>query len=50
MDRTNKEIVDADIGRETARLRALETRQQLSIQSLSIANGAPRVLLGLFQG
>jgi flagellin len=43
------DLVDADIGRETARLRALETRQALGLQSLSIANGAPRVLLGLFR-
>jgi len=43
------DLVDADIGRETARLRALETHQALGLQSLSIANGAPRVLLGLFR-
>ena len=43
------DLVDADIGKETARLRAMETRQQLNLQSLSIANDAPKVLLGLFR-
>ena len=42
-------LVDADIARESARLQALQTRQQLSVQTLSIANQAPTVLLSLFQ-
>jgi flagellin len=43
------QLVDADLGRETARLRALQTREQLAVRSLSIANAAPRALLGLFR-
>lgn len=42
-------LVDADLARESARLQALQTKQQLSIQTLSIANQAPSVLLGLFR-
>ena len=42
-------LVDADMARESARLQALQTKQQLSIQTLSIANQAPTVLLSLFQ-
>jgi flagellin len=42
-------IVDADIGKSAAALQALQVRQQLGIQSLSIANQQPSVLLGLFR-
>lgn len=42
-------LVDADLARESARLQALQTKQQLSIQTLSIANQAPSVLQGLFR-
>ena len=42
-------IVDADLARESARLSALQTRQQLGVQTLGIANQAPQVLLGLFR-
>ncbi|WP_323795949.1 flagellin [Nisaea sp.] len=42
-------IVDADLARESAQLTALQVRQQLGIQVLSVANNAPQVLLGLFQ-
>lgn len=42
-------IVDADLARESARLQALQVQQQLSTQSLSIANARPQILLGLFQ-
>ncbi len=42
-------IVDADMARESARLTALQVRQQLGVQVLGIANQAPRILLGLFQ-
>ena len=41
-------LVDADLARESARLQALQTKQQLSTQTLSIANQSPQVLLGLF--
>ena len=43
-------LVDADLARESARLQAFQVQQQLSIQTLSIANGNPRALLGLFAG
>jgi flagellin len=42
-------IVDADIGRASAVVQAQQVRQQLGIQSLSIANQQPTVLLGLFR-
>ncbi len=43
-------IVDADLAKESAMLQALQVKQQLSVQALSIANSAPQVLLGLFRG
>lgn len=42
-------LVDADLARESARFQALQVRQQLAIQSLSIANQAPSLLLQLFR-
>ncbi|MBW3617926.1 MAG: flagellin [Proteobacteria bacterium] len=42
-------LVDADLGRESARLQALQVRQQLGSQALGIANRAPTALLGLFR-
>ncbi|MBI1246109.1 MAG: flagellin, partial [Alphaproteobacteria bacterium] len=42
-------IVDADIGKASASVQALQVRQQLGIQALSIANQQPSVLLGLFR-
>jgi len=42
-------IVDADLAKESARLQALQVKQQLAVQALSIANGAPQVLLSLFR-
>jgi flagellin len=43
-------IVDADLAEESARLQALQVKQQLGVQALSIANGSPQILLSLFQG
>jgi flagellin len=43
-------LVDADLAKESAKLQALQTKQQLSVQTLSIANAAPQTLLGLFRG
>jgi flagellin len=43
-------IVDADLAEESARLTSLQTKQQLAVQSLSIANQAPQALLNLFRG
>ncbi len=42
-------LVDADLARESARLQALQVKQQLAVQTLGIANSSPQVLLGLFQ-
>ena len=43
-------LVDADVARESANLTALQTKQQLGVQSLSIANQAPQIILSLFKG
>lgn len=42
-------LVDADLAKESARLTALQTKQQLGVQALSIANAAPQTILSLFQ-
>ena len=42
-------LVDADMAKESAKLQALQTKQQLGIQSLSIANQAPQIALSLFK-
>lgn len=42
-------IVDADMARASAELNAAQVRQQLSVQTLGIANNAPQIALGLFQ-
>jgi flagellin len=42
-------LVDADVAKESANLTALQTKQQLGIQALSIANQAPQILLSLFK-
>jgi flagellin len=42
-------LVDADMNEESTRLKALQTQQQLAIQSLSIANTASESVLTLFQ-
>jgi flagellin len=42
-------LVDADVAKESARLQALQVRQQLAIISLGIANQAPSMLLQLFK-
>jgi flagellin len=41
-------LIDADIAKEAARLQALQIRQQLGTQTLSITNQAPQALLSLF--
>ena len=43
-------LVDADMEEESAKLSALQTQQQLAIQSLSIANTSSQNILTLFQG
>jgi flagellin len=42
-------MVDADMEKEAARLQSLQVQQQLSTQSLSIANQAPQNILSLFR-
>ena len=42
-------LVDADLAKESARLQALQTKQQLGVQALSIANSSSSILLGLFR-
>ena len=42
-------LVDADVAKESANLTALQTKQQLGIQALSIANASKSSLLSLFK-
>ncbi|MFN6953173.1 MAG: flagellin [Acetobacteraceae bacterium] len=42
-------LVDADLAEESARLTSLQTKQQLAVQSLSIANQQSQSLLSLFR-
>ena len=42
-------LVDADVAKESANLTALQTKQQLGIQALSIANSSKSGLLSLFR-
>ena len=43
-------LVDADVAAESATLTALQTKQQLGVQALSIANASSSTLLSLFKG
>jgi flagellin len=42
-------LTDADLAAESAKLQSLQTKQQLAMQSLSIANQQPQSLLSLFR-
>ncbi|WFU04655.1 flagellin (plasmid) [Rhizobium sp. CB3171] len=42
-------LVDADMEEVSSRSKALQTQQQLAIQSLQIANSEPQTILSLFQ-
>jgi len=42
-------LVDDDMSKESALLTSLQTKQQLGIQALSIANSAPSTILSLFR-
>ena len=42
-------LVDADMNEESTKLKALQTQQQLGIQSLSIANSASQNIMQLFR-
>lgn len=48
-DRTIGILVDADIEEESTKLKALQTQQQLAVQSLSIANSSSQGILSLFR-
>ncbi len=41
-------LVDADMAEESAKLQALQIKQQLGVQALSIANSNPQAILSLF--
>ena len=43
-------IVDADLARESAKLTSQQIQQELSVQTLSIANTRPNTILSLFRG
>ena len=42
-------LIDADLAKESAKLQALQIRQQLGTQALSISNQSPQMLLSLFR-
>ena len=42
-------LVDADLAKESAKLQSLQTKQQLGVQALSIANQSSQTLLSLFR-
>lgn len=42
-------LVDADLAKESARLQALQTKQQLGVQALGIANQTPQLIMSLFR-
>jgi flagellin len=42
-------LVDADLAVESARIQALQVKQQLGVQALSIANQQPQIILSLFR-
>lgn len=41
-------LVDADLAKESAKLQSLQTKQQLGVQALSIANQSPQIINQLF--
>ncbi len=43
-------LVDADMAVESARLQALQIKQQLGTQAVSIANSSPQIILSLLRG
>lgn len=42
-------LVDADLAKESAKLQALQVKQQLGVQALSIANQSPQSIMSLFR-
>ena len=43
-------LIDTDLSKESAKLQALQIKQQLGTQALSLANQAPSSLVSLFKG
>lgn len=50
IDRGVASLVDADMNEESTRLQALQVKQQLGVQALSIANSSAQSILSLFRG
>lgn len=50
IDRGISSLVDADMNEESTRLQALQVKQQLGVQALSIANQSAQSILSLFRG
>jgi flagellin len=49
IDKGVSNLIDADLSEESTRLQALQTKQQLGIQALSIANASTQNVLSLFR-
>lgn len=49
IDRGVSRLIDTDMEEASARMNALQTQQQLAIQSLQIANSQPQAVLSLFR-
>ena len=49
IDKGVSSLIDADLSEESTRLQALQTKQQLGIQALSIANTSTQNILSLFR-
>jgi flagellin len=49
IDKGVSDLIDADLSEESTRLQALQTKQQLGIQALSIANTSTQNILSLFR-
>jgi len=49
IDRGVGKLVDADLTKESTKLQALQTQQQLGVQALSIANSSTQNILSLFR-
>jgi flagellin len=43
------QLVDADMNEESTKLQALQVKQQLGVQALSIANNSSQTILQLFR-
>ena len=50
IDRGVGGLVDADMNQESTKLQALQVKQQLGVQALSIANSSSQSILSLFRG